>query len=896
MKIKEIQKLYLRSYLPQLFPAGIFKGDEFIMGDAHGSAGRSFSFNVEKGIGRDFSADKNYNIITLVAAFYNLSTKEAYKKIMRDWGVQKTTAIVPKTPSYIPVTPVPRSAPPLQISGKQGAPSALWEYKNRGGELMFFVARFDDAEGKRYLPFTFDGKKWQAKSMPAPRPLYNLPAFRDDKNFILVEGEKAADAIKTLCPWGIGTTWANGSQAINQTDWQPLAGKKVIIWRDADPINPKTGLRAGQVAQDKICDILHALGCEIRILADDFYANRPDGWDAADALAEGLTPQELQELLKANLQEYKPSQFGSSEFVSLAATEEKTAPLPEPLNRYYRLLGMIGTAFAFYNYTSGQINIEKNSGLTKKFFLSLTNGDQEYWKQSYGYTDNEGELKVAWDSVAGAIMGECNHQGQFDVDTVRGVGVWRDKNKIVVNAGKFLYIDGKKCPIDKFESDFLYQKSSEILHSIDNPLTPKQLQEFSALCDMFSWEHKVSGKLLAGWLMVAPICGCLDWRPHLYICGMAGTGKSTIYREILSRTLGKFKRAYLGDTTEAGVRQRGSNDSLPAIFDEFETDSKQSGERIDKIIRLFRMCSDAHDGRLYKGSQDQTKAVSYTVQSAACFSSITPNIKHFADISRITTLTLKTEYGKETERKENFKNVQRIIAELMGNDRQSSKFAEQFVSYSILNAHNIIASWKVFKEAASAKLGFTARISDQLGMLLAGAWAYKSDKPITLKQAGDFLGSYDWEDLVPNKDQQNQSRLLRTLAQHQYDIDNEDREKPRRYARGVGRLVEYLAHEFADDFNKGHPDGRYFPQSVVREFLLNKGIIVEDGFIYISNNSAALRTIFYNTQWEADWKTTLKAIKGAVIPNLPKYFGTGIGASRCVGIPVGTFLDSDSGT
>lgn len=894
-KLRDIQHLYLADYLQRKFPAGKLIGREFVMGDIDGTPGRSFSFNVDKGIGSDFSTGETYNIVKLISKNNNLSEKEAYKKIMREWGVNNIiTPAKPQTPAIKKpkaVMPVPNDAPLLRIAGsiinEWGKPSVVWDYKNKTGETLYHVARFDKEGKKAYYPFVWTGDKWKSQHPDNPRPLYGMEGFKAGKNFIICEGEKAADAARRLCGWGVAISWEGGSNSVAYADWEVLRGQKVIIWRDNDA--------AGVKAQDILCKILAKLDCRIMTLADGFYNGRQEGWDAADALEENITPTELQELLKTYMVEYKESQFGGSEIVASQVAETKTtveSPIAEPLNRYYRLLGMVGTSFAFYNYTSGQVNIEKNSGLTKKFFLSLTNGDQEYWKNAYGYTDNEGEKKIAWDAVAGSIMGECNHQGQFDVDTIRGVGVWRDKNKIVVNAGKFLYVDGTKCAIDKFESDFLYQKSGEILASIDNPLSLHQRQQFASLCNMFSWEHQVSGSLLAGWLMIAPICGCLDWRPHLYICGMAGTGKSTIYRQILSRTLGRFKRAYLGSTTEPGIRQRGSNDSLPAIFDEFEIDNKMSAQRIEAIISLFRMCSDAHDGRLYKGSQDQSKAVSYTVQSAACFSSITPSIKHFADITRITTLTLKTEHGKEQERKENFKNVERIISELMGDDRQSHQFAEQFVAYSILNAPKIIASWKAFKEAAAVNNDFSSRIADQIGMLLAGWWVYENDKPCTIEQASDILKSHNWQDLVPNKGQQNQNRLLRTLAQYEYDIDNEDKDKPRKYGRNIGRLVEYLAHEFLDDYEKGHPDGRYFPPSVVREFLLNKGIIVKDGFIYFANTSDALHNILYGTQWEADWKTTLKAIHGAKVTQEPTYFGSGIGMSRGVGIPIEIFLDN----
>ena len=877
-RVKSVQSTYIRNYLEQEFPGGKWENNHrYRMGDLYGEPGESFCFDLNIMNGVDFAGGFNGDIIEMIAQKNSMQPLDAAKKIANDWGV----SIQKEKPRFTPVHPVP-SQVELSIStftiDKLGEIAGKWKYLNKEGGLLGYVVRFSNNKDYHTYQYCTD-KKWHAQGFEKPRPLYNMQNWKRDTQIVVVEGEKAADAATKLCPWGIVVTWPGGSNAVKMADWKAIGRAPVIIWRDAD----EAGLRA----ETELCKILKAQGCKVKTLGAEFYAGKPKGWDAADALDEGYT--DVVELFKAHAVEYTESQFASSGQLTSQVADTKTSP-SEPLNKYFRTLGMVGTAFAFYNYTAGIVNIEKNSGLTKKFFLSLTNGDMDYWMNSFGYDDKDGGRKIVWDAVSGSLMGQCNNLGQFDLDALRGVGAWQDKRHIVVNAGKFLYVDGKKTSIDKFDSAFLYQKSSEIFSSIENPLSAADRKKFVDLCSMFSWEHPVSGKLLAGWLMIAPICGCLDWRPHLYICGMAGTGKSTIYKQILSRTLGDFKRAYLGSTTEAGVRQRGSNDSLPAIFDEFEIDSRESAKRIEAILTLFRMCSDAHDGRLYKGSQDQSKAVSYTVQSAACFSSITPSIKHFADITRITTLTLKTEHNKEQERRANFKNVERIIAELMGDVKQSNDFAESFAAYSILNAHNIIASWRSFKEAAAINNDFSARIADQVGMLMAGWWMYENDRPITVDEAVKVLSDVNWQDLVPNKGQQNQSRLLRTLAQHIYDVDNEDRERPRKYGRNIGRLVEYLNSDRTS--GDPHKDIGYFSAHVVENFLLGKGIIIEDGYIYFSNSSDELRRVLYNTQWEADWKTTLKAIVGAVVPELPKYFGPGIGMSRCVGVPVALFLDN----
>ena len=72
-----------------------------------------------------------------------------------------------------------------------------------------------------------------------------------------------------------------------KADWSPLAGRRVLIWPDADEPGAKY---AGDVAR-----ILHGLDCEVSIIdAVALASMAPDGgkrdpvkgWDAADAVAE----------------------------------------------------------------------------------------------------------------------------------------------------------------------------------------------------------------------------------------------------------------------------------------------------------------------------------------------------------------------------------------------------------------------------------------------------------------------------------------------------------------------------------------------------------------------------------------------------------------------------------
>lgn len=97
-------------------------------------------------------------------------------------------------------------------------PTAYWDYYDENGQAIVRVYRYDDNNGKRYLPF--DIKK-STFSVPEIRPLYNIPGILKSDKVVLVEGEKCAEAL--IEKGIIATTAMSGANApIEKTDWTPL--------------------------------------------------------------------------------------------------------------------------------------------------------------------------------------------------------------------------------------------------------------------------------------------------------------------------------------------------------------------------------------------------------------------------------------------------------------------------------------------------------------------------------------------------------------------------------------------------------------------------------------------------------------------------------------------------
>ncbi|RYD31845.1 MAG: hypothetical protein EOP85_22335, partial [Verrucomicrobiaceae bacterium] len=185
-----------------------------------------------------------------------------------------------KSKQWISLPAAPENAPfPNLHHYEHGRPSTQWVYKTDDGRIASIVARFDTKDGKLVLPFSWcrdgDGNhEWRWKAPPAPRMIYGLPL--PPGAVVLVEGEKCAEAVMAA---GLSaTTWQGGAGAVKFADFSPLEGKDIFIWPD----NDAPGVRA----KDAVVRLLSNIASRIRVI--QIPADKPDGWDAADATVEEI--------------------------------------------------------------------------------------------------------------------------------------------------------------------------------------------------------------------------------------------------------------------------------------------------------------------------------------------------------------------------------------------------------------------------------------------------------------------------------------------------------------------------------------------------------------------------------------------------------------------------------
>ena len=152
-----------------------------------------------------------------------------------------------------------------------GQLEGLHEYTNADGSPIQNVIRWRGDDGQKYIwpvVHTFAGYELRGA---IERVLYRLSTLAQAKTIIVVEGELKTDI---LAGYGFAvTTSIGGSKVAGKTDWQPLAGRQIIIWPDHDI--------AGRGYAEDVRKILEGLGCQIKII-DPTTLDLREKEDAAD--------------------------------------------------------------------------------------------------------------------------------------------------------------------------------------------------------------------------------------------------------------------------------------------------------------------------------------------------------------------------------------------------------------------------------------------------------------------------------------------------------------------------------------------------------------------------------------------------------------------------------------
>jgi hypothetical protein len=489
-----------------------------------------------------------------------------------------------------------------------------------------------------------------------------------------------------------------------------------------------------------------------------------------------------------------------------------------------------------------------------------------YWKVKYPKPEKSRSVFDV-ESAIEDLISISNEVGFYSGRNIRGRGAWIDEDRTVIHFGDKLLIDWESGRLTDIESKYIYEIAQPLHIGYEKPLSTKESIKLIEIITRLNWENESDAFLLAGWIYIAPICGILKWRPHIWITGESGTGKSTVFRDIVRKMLGDCCLAVQGGSSEAGIREEIKYDSIPVVYEEAEENKQHLGkDMMSSVLDYIRASSADDTGTILKGTGSGAKKFNPRAIFALC--SIVPQMTSQADRRRITMLNL-VKKAADLEWSETQEMIIRTL---------TPEYAERFQAMAVQNIPVFLQSLSVIKTELAIYLKDTA-MSDQLSPLVAGAWHILNEDIITPEYAKSWFEKMKLENKVDEYLPDHLQAIRKILG---YEV---------RLDFGATKTIAELIN-MAKWGISSVEQSNGLTDSDVRIRLGRYGIRYENDFIYISNTNPAIGEILKDTPWSKNHSDIFKRITGAEVGKNVKYFSAS-DTSRYVCIPYGEIIKSE---
>jgi putative DNA primase/helicase len=465
-----------------------------------------------------------------------------------------------------------------------------------------------------------------------------------------------------------------------------------------------------------------------------------------------------------------------------------------------------------------------------------------------------------WATAMDAMFRAGEVRGVYRPERLRGRGCWREDptspNVILHLGDRLLPPEAGASFMDpaayRNERNHIYERRQRTEGpSMDRGL---DLDEARVVLEAFTgllWHEEASGLLLAGWTALAPLCGALKWRPHVWITGGTGSGKSTVLTDLIIPLLGGiydeggFNRFFEGLSTEAGIRQDLRADAMPVVYDEAERTDQKSDIRIQNILALARSASSSSGSHTAKGTTHGT-AMTFEIKSMFCMASIGGSIRQEADKTRISLLQLRSSDSVGDQAKiDHWQNYSPIL------DKINVTTGRELMARSVrwLRDGRLAETLHTFRGAASSILGDT-RSGDQYGTLYAGAWMFMADHPPNGMEAREVIGSEDLDGYIAEQVPEGK-RALQVILQEREIVQTSS--GPKKIA--VGQLV---------DTSCGNVTGGVDPEaanSALKQIGLKVDMFNGAYYLLVATNSEWIKRVLSDTPYGDNIITALRTLK-----------------------------------
>ena len=491
-----------------------------------------------------------------------------------------------------------------------------------------------------------------------------------------------------------------------------------------------------------------------------------------------------------------------------------------------------GTFYYMPNGTAQVISLPTSSH-TKLHLITL--GGKYFWESNF--PNKEG---VDWDSALEWMVVESQKKGVYDHDRIRGRGAWVDANRVIFHLGMRLIVDNKETPVvGGISSYYSYEHAKPLDGPSETPLADEAASSIYKIAKTFSWEHDTSAALLMGWIALAPVCGALDWRPHIWITGGKGCGKTTILRSFMRPLLGGVYQAATGGTTEAGLRGTLRSDAIPVVFDEFEQNEQRDKQNVQNVLALARIAS-SEGGKVIKGTAGGGSN-SYEIRSMFCVSSINVALVQGADQDRFCILSLRNASEAPAD---HWRSLESALAQ-----HCTIENGRALIARTLQRIPAIRENSRIFAAALARNYG--QRFGDQHGTLLAGAYSLQPQGGSVIAQetANKWVDQMDWANRATTERGADEDKCLGFILECLIPITGGRRMSVLELieaSRGprLGRIEDCL-----DDADRIL--GRY-------------GIKIHESQLAIANANTNLNGLLRDTPWSGGaHKQALKRVLGA---------------------------------
>lgn len=723
--------------------------------------------------------------------------------------------------------------------------------------------------------------RWVMRGLGPNKPLYGIDQSADAGTILIVQGERKRDIVAKHYAKYPCVSIVGGDGAIASMDLSPLHGKTIIIWPDNDweGSSKNSGMRCAR----RIAERLEGKA-DVNIIIPH-GEEKPSGWDLGDAFeSDGWTETDLNEYARSHIERYGGFVAEEISFESEKPKRQKEVKEVEQntntsnaeciIPKYITFLGYDrGTNFYYCQERKQVISITaaKHSKLT---LIALA--PEEVWQSCFyeSVSETTGQIKWSLESAVNYLSRKSVNAGIYDPEKIRAGGCWLDEKRIVMHLGDHLVVDGEETNLGDFKTKFIYERRPCVEFASTKKMQSAEAQFIIKIAESLHWKNKDSAKFMLGWALLAPVCGTLKKRPHLWLTGSSGCGKSTVLGDFLKPLLGGLAQCPNGSSTEAGIRQSMSGVAAPIIMDEAEGHDKMSRERIQSILTLARTAYDDQSSNTARGSAEG-QAKSYKVRSMFGFAAINNAMEFEQDINRIAVLELRNPsmlLGEEEARRQ-----WKVLCNSLTYIDQD--LGQRMVTRTMSIVGKIQDAIDIIKPAVSANTG-SARLGDTYGTLLAGYWMLCNDNAPTEEQALELANGINWASYIDpelGNGGGDSTECLAAILQIQVRGEINGRTT----TATVGELIDMI---HIQPGRRPDIDADEYNRRDARLILGRYGVRVDDDGLLIANKSSALSKSLTDTPYGGGWKGNLERVPGAKKCEKVVNFGPGV-RSRCVLVP-----------